>query len=126
MKQSIAILLTLAFGLMSLTAVAETPRSIEVKVNGLVCAFCAQGITSAFSKEEAAQDVFVSLEDQFVAIELRPEMDMEDEYVRQMLIDAGYDVVAIERTNRSMAMIQEGVTPQAETMDHHAHKPHHD
>lgn len=126
MKNIYATLTTiiLVMGL-STMSFAQSPKSIEVKVNGLVCAFCAQGITSAFSKEPATEDVYVSLENQLVAIALKPDMDMDDAYITKTLVDAGYDVVSMERTNRSLAMIKEGAGKHSPEGGHH-HKPHHE
>ena len=113
---------------LSSQALADTARSIEVKVNGLVCAFCAQGITKAFEQQAATEEVFVSLERQLVAIALKAQMDMDDALVTDTLVDAGYDVVAITRTNRSLSMIRDG-DPMAQapmTMDHHTTSEGHD
>jgi len=101
----------------SFSVKAEEVHSIEVEVNGLVCAFCAQGITSAFSKEPQTQEVLVSLEHRLVAIELKPGTDMSDDRVTEVLVDAGYDVVGMKRTQRSVAMIRE--TMDTNTSSHH-------
>lgn len=92
---------------LSITALAQSDTSVEVKVNGLVCAFCAQGITSAFSKQPATDEVYVSLENQLVAIALKKDMDMDNALIEKTLVDAGYDVVSMERTNRTLAMIKD-------------------
>ena len=117
--------MTLAL-LFAICAKAEDINSIEVEVNGLVCAFCAQGITSAFSKEPQTHDVLVSLEHRLVAIELKPGTDMANDRVNQVLVDAGYDVVGIERTQRSLAMIRQGMDGESDATMNHAHEPHHD
>ncbi len=110
---------------------AASESSIEVKVNGLVCAFCAQGITKAFEKEEATEAVFVSLERQLVAIALKPDMTMDDALVTNTLVDAGYDVVSIDRTNRPLSVIREGgmMTDGPTEMAHgemdHGERSHH-
>jgi len=103
--------------MLSLTAKADEVNSIEVEVNGLVCAFCAQGITSAFSKEPETQNVLVSLEHRLVAIELKPGTDMSDDRVTEVLVDAGYDVVGMKRTQRSIAMIRDSM--DTNTSSHH-------
>lgn len=102
--------------LVSTAVLAKTNQSIEVKVNGLVCAFCAQGITKAFQGNDATDEVWVSLENQLVAIALKPDQDISDEAVIDTLTNAGYDVVSIERTNRTLAMIQEDVNGNPQGM----------
>jgi copper chaperone CopZ len=100
MKQ---ILLTTLLAALSVSAVADT---IEMKVYGLVCGFCAQGIEKTLRKNPATEDVVVSLEDKLVAVATRPGQDIADADLTQALTDAGYDVKGISRTQRSMADIR--------------------
>lgn len=73
-----------------------TPNtSISVLVNGMVCSFCAQGISKAFKKHEAIRDVTVSLEHKRVDLELNPPLTISDELIRSMIRDAGYNVKEI-------------------------------
>ncbi len=84
--------------LLSFTALAQdAPRSIEMKVDGLVCAFCAQGISKKLGKFDATAEVFVSLENGLVAVALKPGQDLPDPLLRETLTEAGYSVQAIER-----------------------------
>lgn len=92
-------------------AAADT---IEMKVYGLVCGFCAQGIEKTLRKNSATEDVVVSLENKLVAIATRAGQDIPDADLTQALTDAGYDVKSIARTQRSMtdirASLKEGGT----------------
>jgi copper chaperone CopZ len=81
--------------------------TIELTVNGLVCGFCAQGIEKTLRRNAATDDVFVSLENRLVAIATKPETDIADEVLRKALEDAGYDVKAIARTERSLQSLRE-------------------
>jgi copper chaperone CopZ len=81
-------------------------ESIEMTVNGLVCGFCAQGIEKTLRKNPAAEDVLVSLEHRLVVVATRPGADIADDVLRQALRDAGYDIKAIVRTDRSMEAIR--------------------
>lgn len=81
--------------------------AIEMKVNGLVCAFCAQGIEKKFRKNPAIADVFVSLETRLVAIRTKEGEDIADAVLRKSLTDAGYDVKEIQRTENSLASLRE-------------------
>jgi copper chaperone CopZ len=92
----------LVAALLSLAATADAPRSIEMKVDGLVCAFCAQGISKKLGKMEATQEVLVSLENGLVAVALRPGQDVADAELRSTLTEAGYTVKAIERRDESL------------------------
>lgn len=81
-------------------------RSLRIEVNGLVCAFCADGITRAFRKESAVGTVFVSLEDRLVALDLKEGQDIADADVTRTLTDAGYTVVGIQRSDATVAEIK--------------------
>jgi copper chaperone CopZ len=87
----------------SVNAAADT---IEMKVYGLVCGFCAQGIEKTLRKNPATEDVVVSLEDKLVAIATRQGQDIPDADLTKALTEAGYDVKGISRTQRSMADIR--------------------
>jgi copper chaperone CopZ len=88
---------------LSASALADT---IEMKVYGLVCGFCAQGIEKTMRKNPAIEDVVVSLEDKLVAIATHPGQDIPDAELTRALTDAGYDVKGISRTQRSTADIR--------------------
>jgi copper chaperone CopZ len=95
--------------LMSLGANAGT---IELKVYGLVCGFCAQGIEKTLRKNPVTQDVIVSLEHKLVAVATREGTDITDGELTKALTDAGYDVKGITRTDRSIAEIRQSLKPQ--------------
>ena len=97
---------TIALTLMSLATHAGT---IEMKVYGLVCGFCAQGIEKTLRKNAATTDVVVSLENKLVAISTREGADISDADLKKALTESGYDVKAISRTQRSLAEIRESL-----------------
>ena len=90
-----------------LVAGSASAATIELTVNGLVCGFCAQGIEKTLRRNAATDDVFVSLENRLVAIATKPETDIADEVLHKALKDAGYDVKAIARTDRSLQALRE-------------------
>ena len=62
---------TLLFAtLIGFTSIASA-KTIEMDVNGLVCAFCAQGIEKTLKGFPATAGVFVSLEHRIVAVQLK-------------------------------------------------------
>jgi len=89
----------IAFLAASMPAGATT---IELDVNGLVCAFCAQGITKTLRAFPATADVVVSLESKLVAVAVKDGQDIADEDLRRALTDAGYTVKAIHREAESL------------------------
>jgi copper chaperone CopZ len=101
MKKSVAMAVALVF--IGTSAAAGT---IEMKVYGLVCAFCAQGIEKTLRKNPATADVIVNLENKLVAIGTKQGQDISDVELRKALTDAGYDVKAITRTQRTLGEIR--------------------
>lgn len=90
----------------ALISAGAAAGTIEVKVYGLVCAFCAQGIEKTLRKNPATEDVVVSLENKLVAVGTRSGQDISDATLTKALTDAGYDVKGITRTERSLAEIR--------------------
>ncbi len=107
MKKSIYIVFALF-----LASFGARAGTIEMKVYGLVCGFCAQGIEKTLRKNPATQDVVVSLEHKLVAIATRDGTDIADDVLTKALTDAGYDVKGITRTERSIADIRRSLKPQ--------------
>jgi mercuric ion binding protein len=70
---------------------------INVEVNGVVCAFCAQGIKKQFKKIDAVESIDVSLEEKRVTLETKEGQDVSDEKIKSLINDAGFEVVKIER-----------------------------
>jgi copper chaperone CopZ len=93
----------------TLLAVAGSTMAatIEMTVNGLVCAFCAQGIEKKLKKFPAAAEVVVSLEHRLVAVSLKEGQDIPDADLRKALTDAGYTVKAISRSETPIADLRE-------------------
>lgn len=96
----LAILLALCLPL------AAQATTIQMTVNGLVCAFCAQGIEKKLRKFPATGDVVVNLEHRLVAVGLKDGQDIPDEALRKALTDAGYTVKTIERTDTPIAEVR--------------------
>lgn len=86
-------ILTLA-ALMPFVASAKT---IEVHVNGMVCAFCGQGITKKLSARPEVKKVDVSLKDKSVKIDLAEDQDLKDAEIEKILKESGYQVEKIQR-----------------------------
>lgn len=98
----------LAAALLCVSAVASA-RTIEMGVNGLVCAFCAQGIEKTLKGFPQTAGVFVSLENRIVAVALKDGADIDDAALRKAITDAGYSVVSIQRSDASLDAIRERV-----------------
>lgn len=90
-------------------ASGSVAATIEMTVNGLVCAFCAQGIEKKLKKFPATAEVVVSLEHRLVAVALKDGQDITDADLRKALTDAGYSVKTITRSETSIAEVRERV-----------------
>jgi copper chaperone CopZ len=77
-------------------AVAE---QVMVGINGLVCAFCAQGIKRAFGQKQAVETVEVDMDNKIVSLKLREPFTLSDEEIRKVITDTGFDITAINRSN---------------------------
>ena len=93
--------------LLLLASASAQAATIEMNVNGLVCAFCAQGIAKQLRKFPATADVIVSLELKLVAVALKDGQDIPDTELRRALTNAGYTVRAIQRTETPLAELRE-------------------
>lgn len=98
--------ITLATGIFSSALAAE---SIKATVNGMVCAFCAQGIEKRLSKLPATKAVFVDLKKKVVAVEAKEGQALDGKTITAEITDAGYDVVKLETVQQSVAEIKASV-----------------
>ncbi len=88
------------FKILMLTAalvLAKAPEKTVVKVNGMVCSFCAQGIKKTFHKMEPIADVQVDLDHKLVTLRTKDGQTLPDAEIQRAINDAGYDVLKIER-----------------------------
>jgi periplasmic mercuric ion binding protein len=90
--------------LLSQTAFAA--QTIKATVNGMVCAFCAQGINKKMRALPQTQDVYVNLKQRIVAVELKDGQTLSNEKVKAIIKDAGYDVTTIEMSEHPVAHIK--------------------
>jgi copper chaperone CopZ len=95
--------------LLSLAPIALRAATVEMHVNGLVCAFCAQGIEKKLRRFPATADVVVSLEQRLVAVALKDGQDIPDAELRKALTNAGYTVTTIERSDTPIEAIRSRV-----------------
>jgi copper chaperone CopZ len=96
---------TLATLLLSF-AIVGNATTIEMEVNGLVCAFCAQGIEKKLRAFPATSEVVVSLEERLVAVSTKDGQDIADDELTRALTDAGYTVKSIQRNDESIDAVR--------------------
>jgi cation transport ATPase len=77
---------------------APIAADVVVAVNGLVCDFCAQAIDRSFRRRPEVNDVRVDLTAKLVSIDFRPNQNLDDDTIRQIVTRAGYTVTGVRRT----------------------------
>jgi len=90
------------FTLLTTSVFAATQK---IEVNGMVCAFCAQGIEKNLSKIETTKDVYVNLDEGFVILESTNDGVSEDK-IKKIIVDSGYDVTKISLVNETADVIR--------------------
>jgi len=104
MKKLIFILMV-SLSLFSELALAAT-QTIQAKVNGMVCAFCAQGIEKKMRALSQTNDVYVNLKQRIVAVELKEGQMLKEDTVKDIIKDAGYEVTSIDIIEHPVAHIK--------------------
>ncbi len=93
----------------ALVGIATSPfaaTSVKASVNGMVCAFCAQGIEKRLSALPATKAVYVDLKQKVVAVEAKDGQTLDAKTITAEIADAGYDVTKLETVEQSVAEIK--------------------
>ncbi len=96
---SVAIAATLA----AQTSFADT---LKIKVDGMVCGFCASSIEKKMRANKATADVYVSLENKIVAVSEMAGLKLDDAALKAQIADSGYEVKTIERVTATLADVR--------------------
>lgn len=78
----------------ALTVQAEI---VKVDVNGMVCSMCIQGIKKKFSNVDHITNVDVDLDKKVVTLSTHGKNDVADDKIKNLITEAGYEVVNITR-----------------------------
>lgn len=76
------------------------PQMVTVKVNGLVCDFCARSIEAMMKKRTDVSSVHVDLGKGEVHLGLKDGAQLTDPELTRLITDSGYKVTGIERMDR--------------------------
>lgn len=80
-----------------LIASSAFAEKISIDVQGMVCAFCAQGIKRSLLKVPGITLVEPDLANKKVEVTTEKSGQVTDEVLKRIITDAGYNVVTIER-----------------------------
>lgn len=94
------VIVSLALVAAAMPALAAS--SVKATVNGMVCAFCAQGIEKTIAKMDATKAVFVDLKSKVVLVEAKDGWTLDEKAISAAIVDAGYDVVKMESSTSSV------------------------
>jgi mercuric ion binding protein len=97
----------LLFLLLSVVASAQATQTLTAQVNGMVCAFCAQGIEKKARALPQTQDVYVNLKKKIVAVQIKDGETLEAKTLTALVKDAGYDVAEIKVVEETATSIRE-------------------
>lgn len=109
------LLLSTVIAISLFSNVALAAQTIKANVNGMVCAFCAQGIAKKMRAQPQTQDVYVNLKQRIVAVELKEGQTIANETVKALIKEAGYDVTSIEMSEQTAAQIKAQLEAPLET-----------
>lgn len=80
-----------------MSSLAAMASEVNVKVSGMVCSMCAQGIQKKFKNESSVKSLNVSMDKKLVTFTLHEGKDLSDETITKLISEAGYNVAGIER-----------------------------
>ena len=87
-------------------AQASFADTLKIKVDGMVCGFCASSIEKKMRANKATADVYVSLENKIVAVSEKTGQTLDDAALKAQIADSGYEVKTIERVSASIADVR--------------------
>ena len=100
------LLLALAVIATFFSQIALATQTIKANVNGMVCAFCAQGIEKKMRALSQTKDVYVNLKQRIVAVELKDGQSLSNDTVKDLIKDAGYEVTRIDISSHPIEHIK--------------------
>lgn len=80
---------------------AVSAREIVLTVEGLVCAYCANGIAATAGRDAAIADVIVDLDNALARFVVKPNADLTAEGAKKIITHAGYSTSAVTVTEQS-------------------------
>lgn len=104
MKHTVTLLALIA--LIASAFAAHAAETKKLTVNGMVCAFCAQGIEKRLTALPQTQAVYVNLGKKIVAVQAKDGQQFDDAVLTKEITEAGYDVVKLEAVPQTVDAIR--------------------
>lgn len=93
---SIPTLLTV-LTLSSLFTASGYAKTLEIRVDGMICDFCATGMKKKFHAEPGVKSVSIDLTRGLVTVETEGAADVSDERIKKLVDYSGNDFVSVIR-----------------------------
>jgi cation transport ATPase len=108
-------LTALALFATSLAALAQTPApaapagagTVKFAVNGMVCAFCAQGIEKRVKALPETGPLYINLARKVVAVQPKEGKTLDLERLKREIQEAGYEVTTVEMVPQTVAALRD-------------------
>ena len=81
-----------------MTSIPAHAETAHVTVNGMVCAFCAQGIEKSFGSMDEVASSSADLDNRLVTISIKSGKQLPDATIEKAIRDNGLDPIKIERS----------------------------
>lgn len=85
---------------------AQAGDTLKLQVNGMVCAFCAQGIEKRLTSMPETGEIYINLAQKIVAVQPKSGQSINVDKVKAEVTEAGYDVVKVEAVAQTVAAIR--------------------
>jgi copper chaperone CopZ len=89
------------------SATSPAATALKLSVNGMVCAFCAQGIEARLKKMPETADLYINLKQKVVAVEAKPGQTLSVDKIRAEVVEAGYEITQAEPMTQTVAQLRE-------------------
>ncbi|MDX1923442.1 MAG: heavy metal-associated domain-containing protein [Alphaproteobacteria bacterium] len=76
---------------------ATCANAVNIKVNGLVCDFCARSVEKLFGAREEVAGIKVNLDAGQIDIDMKTGKSIDDKTLNKLIKDSGFDVTNIKR-----------------------------
>ncbi len=74
-----------------------TGASVRLKVNGMVCPFCAYGLEKRLQEIVSVDAVLIRISDGLVQIRTKEDQELTDEVLKDVVKKSGFSLIEIER-----------------------------
>jgi copper chaperone CopZ len=96
---AIILLISISFNNQARAESGECYNQKIVKVNGMVCDFCARALEKVFNKKSEVNNINVNLNTTLVTIYFNQGKSLDDEVINSMVKESGYNPVSISEEN---------------------------